>query len=86
MNPDQVNQITDSLLSEARAASAPVRAATVRRVNAFDRFITGLVTLIGAYLGWRLAGSWFGHAFPPGLFGAFTGLFAAVAFPRRRQA
>ena len=86
MNPDQASQITDSLLSEARAASAPARAATSRRMNAFDRFITGLVTLIGAYLGWRLASSSFGDAFPPALFGAFTGLLAAVAFPRRRQA
>lgn len=48
MNHDLANQITDSLISDARVADAPARAATVRRRNAFDRFITGLTALLGA--------------------------------------
>ncbi|WP_158755693.1 AtpZ/AtpI family protein [Dyella sp. S184] len=86
MNPDQANRIADSLLNQARSSSAPARNATLRRMNAVERLNTGVATLVGAYIGWRFADSWFGHGFPPVVCGLLVGLFAAVVFPRRRQA
>ena len=84
MDQDKANSIADSLLAQERLKSAPLvqSGATVRMF--VDRLRAGFITLLGAYIGWRVAGANPGFGVPPELAGFLLGLVFSALVPARK--
>ena len=81
MNQEEANAKAAAIMAQEHKKAVPLVKAGVAAATIAARLRTGLVTLMGAYAGWRLAKEFPGSGIPPGVAGIFLGLVAAVLFP-----
>ena len=84
MNREDANCVAATLLIQEQAKSEPLRKAGTAAASVAQRMRTSLITLMAAYVGWRIATEFPGAGVPPVLAGALLGLVAGTLVPARK--
>ena len=84
VDQDKARSIANAALEQERQKSLPLIKAGKRTRQFTDRLRTGIFTLCGAYLGWRIAQANPGLGIPPVAAGFILGLVAALLNPARK--
>ena len=84
MNQEEAKITADALLAQEHEKSAQLIKVGASAASLAERLRTGLVTLMGAYAGCRVATEFPGIGIPPGVAGIIFGLVVAAVVPARK--
>ena len=84
MNQEDANSVAAALLKQEQAKSEPLLKVGFAAASLAQRMRTSLLTLMAAYVGWRIATEFPGAGVPPVFAGALLGLVVGTMVPARK--